>query len=326
MRMFLLAVLVVTVILVVLVGCRSMTKAEVESRVRGLSKNQGLASLPLQESTVKTTLDGQIVGLRSRWYEMGEKNKGLPRLVFIHGTPAVPEHWVDLVLGPGQLARDHEVYLLEIVGHGAAPTELSHTTFQACADQVRSFLERQDLRDVTLVGHSYGGEFAWRAALDAPERVSKLVLIDSSGPPRRDGEWMSEEEKMREWSVARYGWLFSTPGRVESALAIHFPGPIPVDRLEEMYLACANSHSWNAMVDLCRDENGQRFEELSKLQAQTLLLWGAQDIAYKPERFLKEFQRVLPQAKTMLVEGAGHYPHDVFPGKVAEAIREFARP
>lgn len=323
--MFLLAVLVVTVILVVLVGCRSMSKAEVESRVRALSKNQPLANLQLQESTVKATLDGQIVELRTRWYAMGEKDQGRPRLVFIHGTPAVPEHWVDLVLGPGQLARDHEVYLLEIVGHGAAPTELTHTSFQACADQIRSFLEHQNLREVTLVGHSYGGEFAWRAALDAPERVAKLILIDSSGPPRRDGEWMSEEEKMREWSIARYGWLFSTPGRVESALAIHFPGPIPPDRLEEMYLACANSNSWNAMVDLCRDENGQRFEELAGLRAQTLLLWGAQDIAYKPERFLKEFQRVLPKAKMTLIEGAGHYPQDVFPGQVAEAIREFVK-
>lgn len=326
MRLLILLVIVILLALVAGLGCRSVSKAEVEQQIRALPKNQALAERKLETKVVDALLDGQAVKLTLRWYRLGDGTGSKPRLVFVHGTPAVAEHWTELVLGAGGLARDHEVYLLELIGHGYSPGEIQHTSFQACADHVRTFLEALDLRDVTLVGHSYGGEFAWRCALDVQARVARLVLIDSSGPPRRDGEWMSEEQKMRDWSIARYGWLVSSPGRVESALAIHFPGPIPDGRLEEMYLACANSSAWNGMVDLCRDENGQRFEELSKLQAQTLLLWGAQDIAYKPERFLKEFQRVLPQAKTMLVEGAGHYPHDVFPGKVAEAIREFARP
>jgi pimeloyl-ACP methyl ester carboxylesterase len=88
-----------------------------------------------------------------------------------------------------------------------------------------------------------------------------------------------------------------------------------------MYLACAHRKAWEAMVELCRDENGQRFEELARWQGAVTLIWGEQDIAYRPERFLKEFQRVLPQAKTVLISGAGHYPHEVFPRQAADAIR-----
>lgn len=326
MRTFSILFALILLLLAATLGCRSVSRTEVEQGIRALGKNQALSGLKLETRTVPAVLDGQKLDLELRWYQLGPQNSGQPKLVFVHGTPAAAEHWTELALGAGGLAQDREVYLLEMIGHGYAPQELSKVTFQACADQVRTFLEALDLRDVTLIGHSYGGEFAWRCALDAPERVGRLVLIDSSGPARRDGEWMSEEEKMREWSIARYGWIASTPERVEPALAIHFPGPIPEDRLQEMYLSCAHSAAWVGMVQLCRDENGERFEELSKLRAKALLIWGAQDIAYKPERFLKEFQRVLPQAQTMLIEGAGHYPHEVFPGKVAGAIREFARP
>ena len=321
MRILLLIALLLLLVLVVGVGCRSLSRSDVETRVRLLKKNQPLSAHTLSERRVDAVLAGQALQLRLRWYRLGPERSEQPPIVFVHGTPAVAEHWTELTLGAGGLATDRVVYLLELIGHGYAPDELAHTSFQACADHVRVFLESLDLRNVTLVGHSYGGEFAWRCALDAPERVGRLVLIDSSGPPRRDGEWMSEEEKMRDWSIARYGWIASTPERVESALAIHFPGPIPEDRLEEMYLACAHRKAWEAMVELCRDENGERFEELARWQGAVTLIWGEQDIAYRPERFLKEFERVLPQAQTVLIAGAGHYPHEVFPRQVADAIR-----
>ena len=321
MRTFSIFFALLLLLLAATLGCRSVSRTEVEQGIRELGTNQALSGLKMETRTVPAVLDGQKLDLELRWYRLGPQNSGQPKLVFVHGTPAAAEHWTELALGAGGLAQDREVYLLEMIGHGYAPQELSKVTFQACADQVRTFLEALDLRDVTLIGHSYGGEFAWRCALDAPERVGRLVLIDSSGPARRDGEWLSEEEKMREWSIARYGWLASTPERVESALAIHFDGPIPPDRLQEMYLSCAHSAAWVGMVQLCRDENGQRFEQLSQWKKPVTLIWGEKDIAYRPERFLKEFQRVLAQARTVIIPGAGHYPHEVFPKQVADAIR-----
>jgi 2-hydroxy-6-oxo-6-(2'-carboxyphenyl)-hexa-2,4-dienoate hydrolase len=182
-----------------------------------------------------------------------------------------------------------------------------------------------DLRGVTLVGNSYGGEFVWRAALDDAERVTRIVLMSSSGFARRDDEWLPEEVKMRELSLAKIGWLLNSRARVRGALAPHFQTPVSDEHVEEVYLVCSNRDNWHAMIDLARDENGTRSAELATLQQPALLLWGAQDVAYRPERFGALFRETIPDARLVLLEGAGHYPQEERPTEVARAIAAFAR-
>ena len=88
---------------------------------------------------------------------------------------------------------------------------------------------------------------------------------------------------------------------------------------------CSNRDNWHAMIDLARDENGTRSPELATLEQPTLLLWGAQDVAYRPERFGELFRDAIPDARLVLLEGTGHYPHEEQPAVVARAIAAFAR-
>jgi pimeloyl-ACP methyl ester carboxylesterase len=323
--------LIVTLSVLVLVGivaggCASMNHREIEQRLLAIEKNAPLRG-HIQQREAEVTLDGQVVRGMYRWTRFGKP--GGPVVVLVHGTPSSMVTWTEVVHGsagaPG-LAADCDVWTVEVVGHGTCPTALDQCTFQACADWVSGFLDMQDLRQVTLVGQSYGGEFVWRCALDRPQRVSKVVLMSSAGLPRKDDEWLSEEVKMREWGfLARIGWMVSSPERVGPALQLHFQQPLPAWRIEEVYLACANRGTWNAMVDLARDENGTRSSELSQLQQPTLSLWGDKDVAYKPERFGREFRERIPKARWMSVPNSGHYPQEEQPQFVVQAVRAFAQ-
>ena len=115
-----------------------------------------------------------------------------PTVVLVHGTPSSLFTWTWLLFGKGEfeglpsVIPDRDVYALDIVGHGVTRTESPPYTFQRCADWLASFLAHRDLRDAVVVGNSYGGEFVWRAALDHPELIESLVLLDSvSAPPAR---------------------------------------------------------------------------------------------------------------------------------------------
>lgn len=316
--------LVVCCAALAVLGCRSMPKHELAERLLALDKNAPVRAAGLETLTAAATIAGERVPCEFTYHHAGER--GRPVLVLVHGTPSSLFTWTELVHGDGSfngLASDFDVYALDVVGHAATRTELDTYSFQACADWVSAFLDALALTDVTLAGQSYGGEFAWRAALDRPQRVARVVLMDSSGVPREDGEWLPEEVKLREWSVARYGWILNSRSRMLGALQPHFAEPVPAERLEEYYLPCCNASNWHAMVDLCRDENGARVEELAKLAQPVLLLWGARDFAYPHERFAQEFARRLPNARLELVP-AGHYPHEENPAEVARAIRAFA--
>lgn len=308
-------------------ACSSLSKAEVERRLLALPKNAQIAGQGVKTLNAKAVLEGRELDAEFRYVHIpGAPGASGAPLVFLHGTPSTMTNWAALLYAPGTeraLTGECDIYLLEVVGHGQCRTELGDYTFQACADWVRAFLTALDLRAVTLVGQSYGGEFAWRAALDAPERVAKLVLIDSSGYQRADDEWLSEEEKLRKWPGARFGYLLNDRERIRPALQLHFGAPIAEDQLDEMYLCCDNADNWRAMTELCRDENGTREGEIAKIAQPTLLVWGARDLAYTPEKVGRRFERDIAGARLAVIPDAGHYPHEERVDDVRRELRAF---
>lgn len=318
------AILGIALAIVTVTGCSSMKKDEIGRRLAGLGKNAPVRAAGIEVVAGPATIAGERVDARWRYHRAGER--GRPVIVLVHGTPSSLYTWTELIHGgPGYegLARDFDVVALDVLGHSATETEVDDYTFEACADWVAGFLDALDLRGVTIVGQSYGGEFAWRAALARPERVARVVLIDSSGVPRRDDEWLPEEVKLREWKVAKLGWLLNSRERILGALQPHFADPVPAERLEEYFVVCENVDNWKACVELARDENGTRLEDLRRLAMPVLLLWGARDVAYPPSRVPIEFQRRLSDARLVLVDGAGHYPHEEAPGDVVRELRAF---
>jgi len=313
-----------------LAACASMDKDRIERELLALAKNAPVAAHGLERLTIEVTLEGEPHTVEAVFYRAprpeARPEGPRPTVVLVHGTPSSLFTWTEVVFG-GEghrgLAESCDVVALDVIGHGVTRTKAPPYSFQRCADYVAGAIEALDLTDVCLVGQSYGGEFVWRAALDHPERISRVVLMDSAGYPRRDDEWLPEEVKMREWWVARWGYLFNSRERILSALQPHFQKPVSADRRDEIYLVCSNADSWRAMVDLARDENGTRSGELTQLKQPTLLVWGALDIAYKPERFAVLFERDIPDSELVLIEGSGHYPQEEQPAAVVEALERF---
>ncbi len=311
-------------------ACSSLSKPDLAERLLGLEKNQ--AAGPLQHKSFVADLGSGAQEFKLIYAHSKAKSPGagLP-IVLVHGTPSTLYSWTELIHGSlgdaggvrfEGLSATRDVYAIEVIGHGMAPGELSPHGFESCARFVAAAIRALELERVHLVGSSYGGEFAWRAALNKPELMASLVLLDSSGIRRREGDWLSEEVLMRENSLAKFGWLLNSRDRIRSALAPHFR-EIPPDRVEEFFLVCENSENWRAMVDLARDENGEREGELVDLQTPTLLLWGAEDIAYPPAFYGERFAELIPNSTLVELAGTGHYPHEEKPSAVAKQLVQF---
>jgi pimeloyl-ACP methyl ester carboxylesterase len=103
-------------------------------------------------------------------------------VVLLHGQPGVASDWDSVVAAlPSQL----RILALDRPGYGASPHPPG--TFHDNAEWLLRELERADMQDVILVGHSYGGGVALSAAAAAPDRVRGLVLVASIGPGCLDG-------------------------------------------------------------------------------------------------------------------------------------------
>jgi pimeloyl-ACP methyl ester carboxylesterase len=304
-----------------------MPKDEVEASLLALAGNEPVRAQGLEHRRVQVELEGRPEEVELTLLRAGpEGPPAAPPVVLVHGTPGSLFTWVELIFGGPDfegLAATREVWAFDVIGHGTTRTSTPPYSFQRCADLVAGAIEALGLRRVVLVGHSYGGEFCWRAALDHPELVERLVLIDTSGYARAPEEFLPEEVAMRENPLARIGYLLNSRERIRTAYQPHFREPVPDERVEELYLACDNRDNWRAMVELARDENGDRQGELGDLKTPTLLVWGAEDIAYPPESYGRRFERDLPAAWLELVPECGHYPHEERPAEVARILRAY---
>lgn len=314
-----LLLLLVVVWAAISVGAGSLRPAEVQRRILDLPKNAVFEGAMV---TGRVTASGDPV-LAAHFPCSADEAVARRPIVLVHGTPDTMGAWWPLLFGPGALAGTADVWTLEVVGHGMLGDAEGPFSFQRCADHVAGSLDALELGGVTLVGNSYGGEFCWRVAADRPDLVDRLVLIDCSGLPRSDDQFLPEEVKMREWSVARLGYLLNSEDRVAFALDPHFDGAADEERVREVFLGLENRTNWGAMIDLVRDENGERAGDLVRIEAPTLLVFGELDQAYSPAAFGAEFERRIPDARLEVIAGAGHYPHEQEPALVAGLLQEF---
>ena len=101
---------------------------------------------------------------------------GGPPVVLIHGFYLTSAMWWEQIRG---LTSGFTVYTLDMLGQPGASTQTKAMTKPAqCARSIDAVLQHLDLRDVHLVGHSYGGWLATHTAALVPSRLSTLTLLD----------------------------------------------------------------------------------------------------------------------------------------------------
>jgi len=104
-----------------------------------------------------------------------------PPVVFSHGWPLSADAWDAQMVFLGE--RGYRVIAHDRRGHGRSSQPWDGNDMDHYADDLAALLERLDLRDVVLVGHSTGGgEVVRYVGRHGTERVSKLVLV-SAVPP-----------------------------------------------------------------------------------------------------------------------------------------------
>ena len=118
------------------------------------------------------------------YYE--EAGKG-PPLLLIHGFGASTYTWRHIA---PELAQTHRVIAVDLKGFGQSdkPFDSRYSVFDQ-AELLAELIEEKDLRNLTLVGHSFGGGVALVLALEANQRlegrIARLVLLDSIAYPQQ---------------------------------------------------------------------------------------------------------------------------------------------
>ncbi|WP_428634772.1 alpha/beta fold hydrolase [Sedimenticola sp.] len=112
--------------------------------------------------------------MRLHYREYGRYSEQHPTLIFLHGLLGSSSNWHSLARGLGD--RFH-VLVPDLRNHGRSPHD-DDVSYPALARDVAQLIDEQGLESALLIGHSMGGKAAMWLALEQPQQVVGLVVVD----------------------------------------------------------------------------------------------------------------------------------------------------
>jgi pimeloyl-ACP methyl ester carboxylesterase len=188
-------------------------------------------------------------------------------------------------------------------------------------------MDRLGIERAALVGNSMGGSTAVLVAAMAPERVSRLVLIDAAvfntAPSARPG-------MVRLATSPFAGILDLVPAKrlfVERSLrqVFHDDALVTNERVAEYLAAAKRPGSVAALRSLGRslDERPRRVPEaLRSVAAPTLVVWGAEDV-WIPRAQGDRIAATVAGARLVVISSCGHMPQEEKPAELVRLLLEF---
>ncbi len=123
---------------------------------------------------------GEFVDLgvtRLYYYAAGTRGAGEP-VIFLHGFPASSHLWHGVVR---EMPEGHRVVVVDLLGFWKSDRpELARLSAPAHADRIRLLMDDLGIGAACVVGHGMGGAVAQALALNAPTRVTRLCLVNST--------------------------------------------------------------------------------------------------------------------------------------------------
>lgn len=154
--------------------------------------------------------DIDVKGKNFRYVEVADGNYQKPTIVFIHGAPGSSDNYFQFMKDPKMVAA-FDMVSVDRLGYGYSNFGEAETSMVLQAQSINSILEEFKNSPTLLVGHSYGGPIAVKAAVLYPQLVHGLVLLAPAIDPENEKKfsiaWMGKTPPFRwitpkSWKVA----------------------------------------------------------------------------------------------------------------------------
>jgi pimeloyl-ACP methyl ester carboxylesterase len=244
-----------------------------------------------------------VSGVRVRYVDRGQRSA--PVVVLLHGFASSLDTW-DTVI-PALEKKGFRVVALDLKGFGWSDRPEGDYSPQAQAKLVYGLLDQRGVTSASFVAHSWGSSVALAAALQQPDRVSRLALYDA---------WVYEEQLPTFFHWARQGgvgetmfalWYKERPDD-KMAQAFYDPKLVTEKLVEEVEAALDRPGTVAAALAAVR---GQRYVDLQRkyrtIKKPTILLWGRED-QVTTLRFGERLSKEMPDAKLVVYPQCGHFP------------------
>ncbi len=239
---------------------------------------------------------------------------GFP-VIFIHGYGAKKEIWKPQV---AEISKNFKVVTFDLRGTGESDRPNIPYTMKMMAEDVNELAEFLNIKEVHIIGRSFGGMIAQNFALLYPEKVDKLVLI-ATNYGRMDTEWveipkngrLEEIETLKQDPLKAFKqkskWLFHLKFRKEMERN-------PTKKFYDVFsmedLIKESKINPSRPQDIINQAEAMKthytFDKLGEIKHKTLLIAASHD-RQTPVSIMEEMNKKMPNSELKIINEAGHF-------------------
>ncbi len=267
-----------------------------------------------------------------RFPDPNNAKPGAPAIVLIHGASANLNDQLAAIANPLAI-RGHRVILFDRPGHGFSgrgPEDADKPAVQAA--MIREALDELGIEKPVILGHSWGGAVAAAFAADHGDAASAVVVLSGATHPwGGTTTWYNTLAAapvigplVRYTAISVVGPML-LPDAVKSNFAPNEPVADYVERAAIPLLFRPDTFLANALDSIgLSDDLARQAERYPSITVPLLIITGDADRTVSKRIHSDALHRDVPSSELLVLEGVGHMPHHVEPGRVVDAIIRLA--
>jgi 3-oxoadipate enol-lactonase len=235
-------------------------------------------------------------------------------LLFIHGLGSSTLDWEDQLR---YFEKSYRVVALDIRGHGRSDKPIEHYSIPLFASDVWALIDHLNIKRVTLIGLSMGGMISFQMATDKPERIERLVVINSAPEFLNNSLTVKQFIRQRKFVIRWFGFRYFCKLMSERL----FPEPAQAELKRQFLERWLKNEkkpyklAFNALI------NWGVTSKLNRINSPILVLGAEMD--YTSEDFKLQYTRKLTHAEYKRIKGSRHMSTLDQPEQVNELIESF---
>lgn len=242
-------------------------------------------------------------------------------LILIHGGGTWLYSYRDNI---PYISKSFSTYAVDMPGHGYTRALMKKPKYDLdmYCEFLLEFINKKKLNKVSLVGNSWGGGWALYFAEKYPDKVEKLVLIDSSGLSFHDAfEWEIFKIPILGEAVSKFinsssvrlslKKVFYNNEKVNDTMINEITVPLSFEGNRKAQYLAERKLDWKITAN-----------NTSNIKAPTLIIWGKND-NYLNFNIAYQFKEKIKKSSLLLLENCGHVAHEDCPDEVNKVIVDF---
>ena len=226
-------------------------------------------------------------------------------ILLLHGLFGALSNWETVI------NRFEQKYRVVIPLLPVYDLPIRESTIEGLVTYVEKYVNLLDFKKLTLIGNSLGGHIALVYTLKHPERVSRLILTGSSGLFENSLGGSYVKRGNYEYIKERIEYTFYSPNVVSSKY------------IDEIFQVTLNIHKALKVTSIAKSaQRNNLINDLHKIKAQTLLIWGLND-TITPPYVAHTFNKLIKNSTLRFIDKCCHAPMMEHPEKFNDLLAEY---